>query len=177
MDVMTYIMSQNLDVNVKDYRGRTAIEYTSNPEMFAALVDHGAKFNSRERAAVELGLSGKFITELMDAAQKHASFDGRLTHFETAKYILRTFPVIDEKDSNGETLLMVFARDGEYNLVWWLLLKGANPNIKTKSGHTAYDLAVLNANGKLMGLLKNAMNGTIPAWLVPVTPAMKKAQK
>jgi uncharacterized protein len=44
---------------------------------------------------------------------------------------------IDAQDENGKTALMIAAEKGDYKMLYFLLLKKADPNIQDKDGKTA----------------------------------------
>ncbi|MCT8334804.1 ankyrin repeat domain-containing protein [Leptospira sp. 85282-16] len=55
----------------------------------------------------------------------------------------------------GQTPLILAARDGNYEITSFLLEKNANPLLKNKKGKTALDLARENGHLKIVELLKN----------------------
>ncbi|EOQ97668.1 ankyrin repeat protein [Leptospira wolbachii serovar Codice str. CDC] len=63
---------------------------------------------------------------------------------------------LDRPDTiEGQTPLLLAARDGSFEIVKFLLEKNANPSLKNKKGQTALSLALENGHQKIVELLKN----------------------
>ena len=61
---------------------------------------------------------------------------------------------VDIRTSNGESLLMLAARNGHADTVQLLLEKGANPELQDADGNTALNLARANGNQNVIKLLE-----------------------
>ena len=97
-----------------------------------------------------------------------------LSHtFWILKETLEKAPVINMQNAKGETALMQAVADGDVNIAWWMLAKGADVNKRNKKGKTAYDIAMESGNGALITLTKQAKAGALKPYPRKMTPAMQ----
>lgn len=107
-DEVRLLLNSDADVNAKDKKGRTALMYLSSSRFrMNEIGAHGDGF------VVWLGATF-IIDDMVKAGAK-----------------------IDERDSNGQTALMLAVKAGNAHFADSLLRNGADPNIKDNQGKTA----------------------------------------
>lgn len=97
--------------------------FSRDDDIAALLIERGADVN-----VIDSNCRG---TALMWAVEAGAT--------EVVRRVLEKNPVIDHKDSEGETALMYAAHRGDRQIVKMLLEKGADPTLTSRDGKTAMD--------------------------------------
>ena len=62
---------------------------------------------------------------------------------------------VNEQNEQGGTALMLAARNNRLSVVNYLLEHGAKPDLKTKLGTSAFDIAMNHGNGQVMDAIAN----------------------
>ena len=132
-----------------------ASEHEQSAEIVRILIDHGAN--------IAPGGDGYLPIELvcMDYSALESGTEKGKAHAERIVEIAQM--VIGEYDVNagqGYTLLMHAARDNNKPLVEYLLSVGADPNVQTSDGETAYDVAMKHDHQDIAEILKTAMEAS-----------------
>jgi ankyrin repeat protein len=83
-------------------------------------------------------------------------YEDKISHMLVPKEIsLNDIFVINNKDNNGYTALMIASENGHKEVVELLLNKGANINYKNDDGYTALMLASAKGHKNIVELLLN----------------------
>ncbi|MDQ0428801.1 ankyrin repeat protein [Planomicrobium stackebrandtii] len=104
-----------------------AVDSGASKEIFEFLFDKGAKINSTDHDEKNL------LLYLTDHRNK--------TH-SLYKYFLEKGGYIDAQDSDGNTPLLIAAKEKDKAIINLLLKSGANPNLKNKQDYTALEYAM-----------------------------------
>ena len=67
-----------------------------------------------------------------------------------AKYILDAGIPIDQRNSHKETALIIAINNNQYEMMEYLLSKGANPNLQDKYGNTSLHYVAKSSSNKEM---------------------------
>ncbi len=135
------ILTSGVEVNAKDYDGRTALgwaAYKGNTEIVKLLLDKDADVNAK---------TNKGVTALMLAVENN--------HMEITKLLLAKDTDINAKTTdNGQTALMTAAtKRGNTAIVVLLLENGAEINIKNNKGATALMVAACTGDIEIVNIL------------------------
>lgn len=169
LDYIKYLL-QHIDVNARDYAGRTALDTlltnAYNPKLIPTIIDllleHGADVNSRSNAGMTAfyhansceRLGSAVLVQLLNAGADINGKDkqGKQAIHYSAGWGLEdvTFLVENGSDLNvaglddGETPLIVAVKNWRLDVVKYLLDKGAETNIRDATGRTALNYALEN---------------------------------
>lgn len=132
----------------ENYRGQTALMWAAaegHPEVIKALIAHGADLNVRSfdrdttTPKMEAGTPSAPIARGGLSALHFASRQGQV---ESAKALLDGGADINQKDSDGNTSLVIAILNNHYDLAQFLIDRGADTNIANKDGRAALFSAV-----------------------------------
>lgn len=134
-------------INRKAPTGRTPLKesiFYPNIEVFRLLVNKGAN------------LYDTFLIDVIRLAYKKQNYD---TYFSTvAPVFLKQGFSLDVIDQNGDTALIIAARNGLTKTVGFLLRKGANITLTNNKNETALIAAQNSGHQALADLIKKKMN-------------------
>jgi LCP family protein required for cell wall assembly len=133
-------LKQGIDVNLKDYEGRTALVcaiLNNHIDIANLLIDRGADVNTKD-------IYG--ITVLW-----HSLLSG---NYDIANLLIDKGADVNAKDNNGRTLLMNAVEKNEPEIVSFLIDRGADINAKDNDGYTVLYLANNWGLDELVNLLK-----------------------
>ncbi len=132
LDIIKYLITAGVDVNVKDVEGRTALQLCPINACFKYLLENGANINSQ---------NNKGETALHAAARR--------LDLDTIKYLVENGANMNLQDINGNTALhaVVFHPAG-LKAIKYLVENGANPCILNKLNETARVLAHNNSKSE-----------------------------
>jgi len=148
-DIAKYLMSEGADVNIQDTMyGNTALfgaAYRSQ-ELVEILLANGADIHAKSKEGTTA-----FTISVIGALRGSVTTD-------VASILLERGADVDEAPDTGPaagyTCLMMVARNGNPELVKFLLSKGADINAKAKDGSTALSLAMEENDAEMAALLK-----------------------
>ncbi|MGI8423968.1 MAG: ankyrin repeat domain-containing protein, partial [Chloroflexota bacterium] len=124
---VTVLLGYGADVNGRGREGLTALPYavrSGNLPLLRHLLESGA--------GVEAG-DTHGLTPLLHLAKTRAKLDHMAVLALLAAYGAR----LDARNEAGETMLFFYARQGDTNVVRWLLEHGADPGVVNHRGATA----------------------------------------
>jgi len=131
-DIVEFLINSGADVNLRAKNGTTALAeacFEGHKEVIKLLVEKGADVNAKNYK--------NGWTPFMNA-----SLTGDK---EIIDYLLSKGANINEQTNEGGTALLLVSTVCDADTANHLILRGADPNIKSKSGHTYIDL--LSAQG------------------------------
>jgi ankyrin repeat protein len=143
-ETVRLLLAKAADANSKDAAGLTPLIQAAsngnrNAEVVRLLLEHGADVNAVSVDVLDTAKNGPlalgYFTPLLFAAP--------FGNFETVELLVGAGANVNAKDVRGMTPLeLALATDRpDPRIIRLLLAKGADPNIKTKSGETAWDWA------------------------------------
>lgn len=147
LDIVKLLLANGANPNTKDIDGCSALHIAainSNPEITKALLQNGADPNSRDKDG---------WTPFYYAARGN-----RTKEALNVTTILCGSMELDQQDKDGVTQLHIAASNGDMEVVAELLNAGANPNIATRKGLTAFYFAAKHNNHVIMNQLVNNSN-------------------
>ena len=128
------------DVHLKDVSGLTPLHYcckNGNYNLFQFLKDVGSNTY----------LNTKTGQNCLHIAAKHG-------HFELCKILLNNYNFnVDDSDNEGYTPLICSAESGNYEIFWYFIKMGGDPNAKNKSGETCVHCAAKNGHMRFCKLV------------------------
>ncbi len=132
--IVEYLLARNADPNIVDATGKAAMTYAA-ARGFAGIV----------RRLLDAGVDakrsyGNELTALMWVAG-HEDGVGARAAIEVADLLLDHGAPIDAADNRGRTALMIAAELGHSEIVERLVRRGADRNMRDKSGKRAIDFA------------------------------------
>ena len=130
--VAEFLLDKGADITSRDMYGKDVLFYAvakNNPRIIELLIDRGAIINASNRYA------------LLQYATENKNF-------ETINFIISKGININERDRNGNTVLMEAARFGKTEIVKFLISKGADINAVTNDKKNALFFAVENYASK-----------------------------
>lgn len=136
--IVTDLLAHHADPNTPDNTEKTAILYAA-AKGFTPVVQLLLKAGVDAKAAY-----GNHLTALMWAAG-YADGAGIDDAQSVAKLLLDHGALLDAADNRGRTALMIAAETGHVEMVDLLLRRGADRNLRDKSGKSAVDLATSEA--------------------------------
>jgi len=140
LDVVNLLLAHNVDINVKDQRGYTALCHAIEA-MHEGVED--ALLNRPELDPNCRGLNGRPALN---------AFVWRSDN-ERVKQLLAHGADISAKDKDGDTALHGAAQNGESEMIQMLLDKGADPNAKNNQGGTPLMWAAVYGHPQAVSLL------------------------
>jgi len=147
-DVVSFLISRGADVNFKGKDGRTPLIWAAGNsfESIKILLENGADVNAKGDDGMNAFiqstfgiLSKKVLTEVMDLLLENGA---------------NVNSALISKNAAGWTALHFAAVNGDYDLVKYLLSRGANVNHTSDEGSTALSLARQEKYEALVSLLK-----------------------
>lgn len=147
-DVVSFLISRGADVNFKGKDGRTPLIWAAGNsfESTKILLENGADVNAKGDDGMNAFiqstfgiLSKKVLTEVMDLLLENGA---------------NVNSALISKNAAGWTALHFAAVNGDYDLVKYLLSRGANVNHTSDEGSTALSLARQEKYEALVSLLK-----------------------
>ncbi len=147
-DVVLFLISRGADVNFKGKDGRTPLIWAAGNsfESIKILLENGADVNAKGDDGMNAFiqstfgiLSKKVLTEVMDLLLENGA---------------NVNSALISKNAAGWTALHFAAVNGDYDLVKYLLSRGANVNHTSDEGSTALSLARQEKYEALVSLLK-----------------------
>ena len=147
-DVVSFLISRGADVNFKGKDGRTPLIWAAGNsfESIKILLENGADVNAKGDDGMNAFiqstfgiLSKKVLTEVMDLLLENGA---------------NVNSALISKNAAGWTALHFAAVNGDYDLVKYLLSRGANVNHTSDEGSTALSLARQEKYKEIISLLK-----------------------
>ncbi len=147
-DVVSFLISRGADVNFKGKDGRTPLIWAAGNsfESIKILLENGADVNAKGDDGMNAFiqstfgiLSKKVLTEVMDLLLENGA---------------NVNSALISKNAAGWTALHFAAVNGDYDLVKYLLSRGANVNHTSDEGSTALSLARQEKYEALVSFLK-----------------------
>ena len=131
--VLNYLIELGLNID-HFYNEKTLLAQAildSNSELTKYLVLHGAQLNLKVKniSYLHLAITSKKLT--------------------IAEYLIDKGILLDTQDEQGRTPLIYAVKTEQIQLVNYLLLKGANPNIKDKHNKTAHNYSMRAVNKEI----------------------------
>ncbi len=179
-ELVTALLARGAHADARNRRGGTALMYAAtagDADSARLLLDHGAQVNAAAQngwTALMLATARGFdpvvrlllahgadpdvpdiygTTPLIRAAQEQ-----RLT---VARRLLEDGHArTDARDESGATALHHAARQGQSELACWLLAHGADPQARSRAGHTPVDLALAAGHTAVAERLRRAAAGS-----------------
>jgi ankyrin repeat protein len=175
LDILKYLIeTHNLDVNLKDEEGKTALIaacMSGSFETVKYLLEKGAEVNViNDTQDDQYKILSLYGTPLMHAAtrgrvdvmklliEKKAKIDIKtnlgnsalilslvLGKFDAAKLLIENGAYIEDQDKNGYTPLMHAGIKNSLDMVQYLVEKGSIINMKNKKGKTVYDILLVQS--------------------------------
>jgi ankyrin repeat protein len=143
VDIVTYLVLNGADVNVRDDHARTALSLVAashgDMEIVRLLVDGGADVDP---------VDGRGFTPLIYSAERG--------HTELARYLLSKGALANRHTRDGRTALHFAAENGNAEIVSALLAKGAQPSQTFDKVQPVLQSAVLNGHDKVIETLLEA---------------------
>lgn len=174
-DMAKLLIEKGADVNSKDPNGNTpmqnAITHGKSLQMIDLLLDNGADIDTSDNGIIRILNGGaacgaerlvKFAFEKMgdrkfrnqnesNALMRNAFVGGSV---EIVKLLqAKNIPLSFETDNRGRTALHIVAENNKSEMLEFLVKNGADINLRTKSGKSAYNLAEENGHKELLGLI------------------------
>jgi len=145
IETLNLLIEKGADVNSVGPYQFPVLKYAIDKKQTTSievLLKNGAEINQRDQ----------FSASNFELAISKSSF-------EVIELMMKYNPDINANEfSEKFTPLMMASKTGRLKVVKYLVAKGADPNIKTKSGHTALDYAIYNKHNKVVIYLES-MNG------------------
>jgi hypothetical protein len=148
-----------------------AIDFDCDQEIIKHLIEFHPDpyFQSQVMFTYLLGIAcskGKFeIVKCMIETKPAVSLGSKESNQPPDNFENKLKP-IDIQDNDGITLLMLSANTGHHDIVEYLISKGANIEIKCKSGKTAYYYGNKSKNPKLIQFLRDVYKKKFPEFLI-----------
>ena len=167
------LLSKGADPNTKDAARLTPLLQAAsngdrNAEVVRLLLQHGADVNAVSAEVLDTAKNGPlalgFLTPLLSAVAQES--------YETVELLVNAGANVNAKDVRGMTpLALAFTSDRpDPRIVRLLLAKGADPNIKCRSGETAQEWANKYQNREMLETL-GAAHKKLAAVTSPILPA------
>ena len=128
VEIARFLLERGAKVNIRDFEKRTPLmmlDEDATPEMLQLLLSFGGKL--------------KLVDKQGNNALHHAAMNGLDAE------LIRTFVSygvnINSANKEGKTALLLAAEENESETVAALLESGADPNIRSRDGRTAADIA------------------------------------
>ncbi|XP_067141743.1 ankyrin repeat domain-containing protein 7-like [Centruroides vittatus] len=171
-DIVSNLLSEDLDVNDQDAEGRTplmnAVEYKQY-DLLNYLIEQGAEVdhidkngNTALHIALDTGSYDMAHIILRQSPNVNVGRNDGLTPLhlaanlkqdKTIKKILRQGAIVDIRDEQMRTPLMLACKKGHLPSILLLLQRGANPALKDKHGWSAKDFASIMGHNKVIEML------------------------
>lgn len=176
-DVADLLISKGADIDAIDNSGRSALYYSvkyKHPGITAALLDHGADVNFRDKYATPLFPAVENNDDQMVAflLGKGADLEARTNHRDTAlalasdrgylvivRRLVENGANIEARNEYGNTPVYLASFQGHYEVVRYLIQKGAAVNVKNNEGHTPLSTAIKEGHNNVATLLRD--NGAV----------------
>ena len=130
-EVLTKIVDRLHNINTYYPQARIALQ-SNHMDCFELFMKHGLDIKKR-------GISDNLIHT--------AAWQGNV---KIAKYILDAGIPIDQRNSHKETALIIAINNNQYEMMEYLLSKGANPNLQDKYGNTSLHYVAKSSSNKEM---------------------------
>ncbi|MDR3204188.1 MAG: ankyrin repeat domain-containing protein [Deltaproteobacteria bacterium] len=175
MPVVKRLISLKADLKAQDKKGDTALFWAAknnpNPDVIQFLLQAGLKVNSVNKLgetplfyastnpnplAVTTLINAGANAKVKDQTGSTALFTACLsnTKLDTLRTLLSLGLNVNEVNDEGVTPLMAAAANPEISVTRYLLIEGADPNLREKRGRTALMLAAaLNPNPMVLRIL------------------------
>ncbi len=144
IEMLDLLINKGADVNSVGPYKFSVLKYAIDKKQsnsIAVLLKNGADINQRDQFSI-------------------SNFELAITKcpFGIIELMMEYSPDINANNFPEKfTPLMMASKIGRFNVVKYLIEKGANPNIKTKSGHTALDYAIYNKHDEVIAYLESIM--------------------
>lgn len=145
LELMKELVKAGVDFNLRDKNGNTPLNQAieeGNLQMVKQLINYGSNVN-----LVEEGYYSP-----LQYAYIEASYDDKES-FNIFYELIRSGADVNEKDSNGRTLMHHAVRSGDENLVKYLVDNDANIDIKDDEGLSPLFRSIENENNEMAKLL------------------------
>lgn len=165
-EMISYLMIQGMDVNVKDSEGKTALMYaseTGNFEMVKLLLNMNADVNMKDSTGynalmeaiealninivallIDKGVNvNEYSTRIYPTALHLAVTTGR---YDIVEMLVYAGADVNSKDKNGSTPLMFAVEYGYKDISHLLIDNGAQPSITNNQGESAFEIAKIMHN-------------------------------
>ncbi|XP_063397032.1 uncharacterized protein LOC134681339 [Mytilus trossulus] len=203
LDIVQFLNEKGCDLETRSQRGMTALMYAAergNIEIVEYLATHGSHLEASDtwwgETPLIIAAEGGYLEIVMslhtNKSNLEAKTKGGMTplmfaaeggHLEIVHYLASHDCDLDTRDLDGETALHYAARSTQAEITQCLIDKGSSPWMKSRKGHTPYDLVIIkdkdsekekNKKTEVRDFLKTVMQKTPEEYFQKKKSAMLK---